>query len=82
MKARYTRPRTIQVSTTPVDVGVANRLMRKSDRGEPMSAPPPKPMMAMPVAIPRRSGNQAISVETGVMYPMPRPHPPRTPYPR
>jgi hypothetical protein len=32
-----------------------------------MSAPPPKPMIAMPVAIPRRSGNQEISVETGVM---------------
>ncbi len=28
-------------------------------------APPPKPMIAMPVAMPRRSGNHLINVETG-----------------
>ena len=32
-----------------------------------MRAPPPKPMIAMPVDMPRRSGNQAMSVDTGVM---------------
>ncbi len=37
------------------------------DRGEAISAPPPKPMIAMPVARPGRSGNHLISVETGEM---------------
>ena len=32
-----------------------------------MNAPPPKPMIAMPVAIPGRSGNHMISVLTGEM---------------
>ena len=50
--------------------------------GEPIIAPPPKPMIAMPVARPGRSGNQRISVETGEMYPIPKPMPPTTPYPR
>lgn len=35
--------------------------------GDAMSAPPPKPMIAMPVAMPGRSGNHLISVETGEM---------------
>ena len=35
--------------------------------GEPIIAPPPKPMMAMPVAMPRRSGNHLMSVDTGEM---------------
>jgi hypothetical protein len=35
--------------------------------GAPIMAPPPKPMIAMPVAMPRRSGNHLISVETGEM---------------
>ena len=47
-----------------------------------MSAPPPNPMIAIPVASPGRSGNHLISVETGEMYPMPSPMPPMTPYPR
>src|SRR5438093_1617053 len=38
-------------------------------------------MMAIPVAMPRRSGNHLISVETGEMYPNPRPQPPITPEP-
>ena len=37
------------------------------DSGEAISAPPPKPMIAMPVARPGRSGNHLISVETGEM---------------
>ncbi len=35
------------------------------DSGDAMSAPPPNPMIAIPVAIPGRSGNHLISVETG-----------------
>jgi hypothetical protein len=35
--------------------------------GAPIIAPPPKPMMAMPVAMPRRSGNHFTSVDTGEM---------------
>ena len=35
--------------------------------GEATSAPPPKPMMARPVARPGRSGNHLISVDTGEM---------------
>ncbi len=38
-------------------------------------------MMAMPVAMPRLSGNHLISVDTGEMYPSPRPMPPITPEP-
>ena len=37
------------------------------DSGEAISAPPPKPMIARPVARPGRSGNHLISVETGEM---------------
>src|SRR5271169_2301986 len=44
-------------------------------------APPPKPMMAIPVAMPRRSGNHLIRVDTGEMYPSPSPTPPITPEP-
>jgi hypothetical protein len=36
-----------------------------TDNGEAMKAPPPKPMIAMPVAMPGRSGNHLINVETG-----------------
>ena len=45
--------------------GVENLLISHTDRGEAIKAPPPKPMMAMPVAMPGRSGNHLISVETG-----------------
>ena len=38
-----------------------------SESGEAISAPPPKPMMASPVASPGRSGNHLMSVETGEM---------------
>src|SRR5579884_2165141 len=55
--------------------------MRMSASGEPIIAPPPKPMIAIPVAIPRLSGNHLMSVETGEMYPSPRPQPPITPEP-
>ena len=41
--------------------------MSHLESGLAMKAPPPKPMMASPVASPRRSGNHLMSVETGVM---------------
>ena len=51
------------------DMGRASRtsLISQTDSGEAMNAPPPKPMIAMPVAMPGRSGNHLISVETGEM---------------
>ncbi len=55
--------------------------MSRSASGAPIIAPPPKPMIAMPVAMPRRSGNHLMRVETGEMYPRPSPHPPITPEP-
>ena len=36
-------------------------------------------MIAIPVAIPGRSGNHFISVDTGAMYPNPSPTPPTNP---
>ena len=56
-----------KVSTTPTLVGVANSFISSAASGEPIMAPPPKPMMAMPVAMPRRSGNHLMSVDTGEM---------------
>src|SRR6476659_1195290 len=55
--------------------------MSRSASGEPIIAPPPKPIIAMPVAMPRRSGNHLINVDTGEMYPSPSPTPPITPEP-
>ena len=56
-----------KVCHTPTEVGVRKCFIRMSASGAPIMAPPPKPMMAMPVAMPRRSGNHLISVETGEM---------------
>src|SRR5262245_10314525 len=39
-------------------------------------------MLAIPVAMPRRSGNHLTSVLTGEIYPSPQPIPPITPIPR
>ncbi len=58
---------TRNASFTPTEVDDRNRLISSTPSGEPMSAPPPKPMMAMPVAMPGRSGNHLTSVETGAM---------------
>ena len=41
--------------------------MSLTDSGDAIIAPPPKPMMAIPVAMPGRSGNHVISVFTGEM---------------
>ena len=57
----------MKVSATPTWVAVLNLLISQTDSGEAMKAPPPKPMMAMPVAMPGRSGNHLIRVETGEM---------------
>ena len=58
---------TTSVGATPTDVGDAKCFISRSASGAPIIAPPPKPMMAMPVAMPRRSGNHLISVDTGEM---------------
>ena len=52
---------------TPTSVSFAKRFINSAANGEPIMAPPPKPMMAMPAAIPRRSGNHFIKVDTGEM---------------
>ena len=57
----------IHASATPTWVGVLNWLISQTDSGEAIKAPPPNPMIAMPVAMPGRSGNHLISVETGEM---------------
>ena len=57
----------MKVSATPTWVASENLLISQTDSGEAMKAPPPKPMMAMPVAMPGRSGNHLISVDTGEM---------------
>src|ERR1051325_136003 len=55
--------------------------MSAAESGAAIIAPPPNPMMAIPVAMPRRSGNQRMRVDTGGRYPMANPHPPVTPSP-
>ena len=58
---------------TPLDnvlAGIFGRHMRDSRSFDPYEntiAPPPKPMIAMPVASPGRSGNHLIRVLTGEM---------------
>src|SRR6185295_9315095 len=64
---KYTAPRTTKVCHTPTDAGVEKRRISRSASGVPIIAPPPNPMMASPVAMPRRSGNHLISVDTGEM---------------
>src|SRR5947207_217370 len=66
MNAAYTTPCTRNaVATVPVVHGALPSI--DDDHGDAISAPPPKPMIAMPVAIPGRSGNHLISVDTGEM---------------
>lgn len=67
MKTKYSAAITTKVSITPTEVGVAKWRISASASGLPIIAPPPKPMIAMPVAIPRRSGNHLIKVDTGEM---------------
>src|SRR5437899_2468389 len=67
MRAKYNSPIVANVGATPCDVGLLKWLMRIVESGDAIIAPPPKPMIASPVAIPGRSGNQRMSVETGEM---------------
>ena len=60
-------PMVTKVSSTPFEAAVLKCAIKMTDRGAAMSAPPPKPMMAMPVAMPGRSGNHLMSVDTGEM---------------
>ena len=55
----------MKVSATPTWVEVENLLISHTESGAAINAPPPNPMIAMPVAMPGRSGNQRIKVETG-----------------
>ncbi len=57
----------MKVSGTPTCVSVENCRISHTESGEAMKAPPPNPMIAMPVAMPGRSGNHRIRVETGEM---------------
>jgi hypothetical protein len=79
MNAKYSTPSATNVSATPLELAEAKCCMSRCDSGEPIIAPPPKPMIAIPVAMPGRSGNHLMSVDTGEMYPNPRPMPPSTP---
>ena len=49
-------------------------------RGPLIKAAKPKPMIANPVANPLLSGNHFTSEDTGVIYPIPKPIPPKIPY--
>ena len=60
-------PSPMKASATPTWVGEENLCISQTDSGEAMKAPPPKPMMAIPVDMPGRSGNHLIRVETGEM---------------
>ena len=58
---------TRNASFTPTEVADRKRAINSTPSGAPISAPPPKPMIARPVAMPGRSGNHLTSVETGEM---------------
>ena len=61
------QPSTMNAPTIPSLGPAPNRVSSEFSSGEAMIAPPPKPMIARPVAMPGRSGNHLISVETGEM---------------
>ena len=67
MNAKYRPPSATSVSATPCDAGVRKCAMSNVESGDAIIAPPPKPMIARPVAIPGRSGNHLMSVDTGEM---------------
>src|SRR5262249_3334378 len=67
--------RAMNVSHAPTEVDVLNVSMSRLASGAPIMAPPPKPMMAMPVAMPRRSGNHFPKGQTGGENPGPGPGP-------
>ncbi|HLJ97407.1 MAG TPA: hypothetical protein VKU02_29885 [Gemmataceae bacterium] len=55
------------VSVTPTEVGEKKASISARASGAPIMAPPPNPRIAWPVAMPGRSGNHLMSVETGQM---------------
>src|SRR5690242_21765711 len=61
MKQKYRMPIVTNVDATPGALSVLKRAMSIVDNGDAIIAPPPKPMIAMPVAIPGRSGNHLMS---------------------
>ena len=70
------RPHEKQIDRTMADKGLGDAdvgrcleisIIRNTESGEAMKAAPPKPMIAMPVAMPGRSGNHLIRVDTGEM---------------
>ena len=67
MNTKYSAAKTRNVCQTPGPDGDWKCRISMAASGAPIMAPPPKPMMAMPVAMPRRSGNHFTSVETGEM---------------
>ena len=67
MNAKYKIPITTNVGATPCGAVDLKCAMSDVASGEPIIAPPPNPMIASPVAIPGRSGNHLISVDTGEM---------------
>src|SRR5579859_1437420 len=67
MKQKYRIPSVRNVSATPTDVALRKWAISMFDSGDATIAPPPNPMIASPVAMPGRSGNQRINVETGEM---------------
>src|ERR1700753_2544634 len=65
MNTAYVQPITRKVLATPPVVGPPHVVSSLLVHGDAISAPPPKPMIARPVAMPGRSGNHLISVDTG-----------------
>ena len=57
----------MNASATPTEVADVKWSINFTPRGAPMSAPPPNPMIAIPVDMPGRSGNHLMSVDTGEM---------------
>src|SRR5207249_841203 len=60
MKAKYSAPIVTNVGATPCAATRSKRAMSMVASGEAIIAPPPNPMMAMPVAIPGLSGNHLM----------------------
>src|SRR5215217_6742338 len=65
IETRYTAPSVRNEGTIAFTGSLAKVESNVLESGEAISAPPPKPMMARPVARPGRSGNHLINVETG-----------------
>ena len=67
MNTKYTTAMVTKVCHTPGWVASLKEFIKMVANGEPIIAPPPNPMMAKPVAMPRRSGNHFTKVLTGEM---------------